>query len=83
MNNNTGVTKMWQKLRREYIYIVILFSFFKFNLFIFGCAGSLLLCGGFSLAVASGGYYLLQYKGSSLQWLLLLQSTGSRVHRLQ
>ena len=31
-----------------------------------------------SLAVVSGGYSLLPCVGSSLQWLLLLQSTGSR-----
>ena len=31
-----------------------------------------------SLAAASGGYSLLQCAGFSLQWLLLLQSTGSR-----
>ena len=59
--------------------VLFLFLIFKKDLFIYSCAGSLLLCGGFSLAVASGGYYLLQYKGSSWQWLLLLQSTGSRV----
>ena len=31
-----------------------------------------------SLVAASGGYSLLQCVGFSLQWLLLLQSTGSR-----
>ena len=31
-----------------------------------------------SLVVASGGYSLLQCTGFSLQWLLLLWSTGSR-----
>ena len=31
-----------------------------------------------SLAAASGGYSLLRYMGFSLQWLLLLQGTGSR-----
>ena len=30
-----------------------------------------------------GGYSLLQKVGFSLLWLLLLRSTGSRVHRLQ
>ena len=33
---------------------------------------------GFSLVVSSGGYSLLQCAGFSLQWLLLLRSTGSR-----
>ena len=32
---------------------------------------------GLSLVVASGGYSLLRCVGFSLQWLLLLQSTGS------
>ena len=48
-----------------------LFDFFNINLFIFGCVGSLLLCTGFSLVAASEGYF-------SLQWLLLVRSTGSR-----
>ena len=33
-----------------------------------------------ALVVVSGSYSLLQCEGFSLQWLLLLQSTGSRVH---
>ena len=40
--------------------------------------GSLLLHAGFSLIAASGGYSSLRYAGFSSQWLLLLQSTGSR-----
>ena len=35
-------------------------------------------CAGFSLVSESGGYCLLPRTGFSLQWLLLLQSTGSR-----
>ena len=38
---------------------------------------------GLSLVVASGGYSSLRCAGFSLQWLLLLQSTGSRAHWLQ
>ena len=38
-------------------------------LFIYGCAGSLLLCGLFSGA-ANGGSSLVAVQGSSLQWLL-------------
>ena len=34
----------------------------------------------FSLLLVGGGYSSLQCKGFSLQWLLLLQSTGSRAH---
>ena len=33
---------------------------------------------GLSLVTASGGYSSLQCAGFSLQWLLLLRSTGSR-----
>ena len=33
---------------------------------------------GLSLVVASGGYSSLWCKGFSLQWLLLLRSTGSK-----
>ena len=51
-------------------------------LFIFGCLGSSLLgvrcCTGLSLVVASGGYSSLWCVGFSLQYLLLLQSSGSR-----
>ena len=36
-----------------------------------------------SLVVASGSYALLWSWDFSLQWLLLWQSTGARVHRLQ
>ena len=61
---------------------LFLFSFsffFKYiYLFIFGCVRSLLLCAGFSLVVASGGYSSLRCAGFSLWWLLLLQSTGFR-----
>ena len=45
-------------------------------------AGSSLLCSGFSLVAESGGYSFLRCLGFSLQGLLLLQSTGSRVCRL-
>ena len=37
---------------------------------------------GLSLVAASGGYSSFA-AGFSLQWLLLLRSTGSRAHRLQ
>ena len=51
--------------------------FFFFNVFIFGCVGSLLLR-GLSLVAASGGNSSLRCAGFSLQWLLLLWSMGSR-----
>ena len=40
--------------------------------------GSFVAARGLSLVVVSGGYSSLQCVGFSLQWLLLLQSTGSR-----
>ena len=57
--------------------IIHLFNYLFIHSFIFGCVGSSLLR-GLSLVAASGGYSSLQYTGFSLQWLLLLQSTGSR-----
>ena len=38
---------------------------------------------GLSLVASSRGYYLLRCAGFSLQWLLLLQSTGSRQAQAQ
>ena len=54
-------------------------SFTHIYLFIFGCVGSPLLRAGFSLVAVSGGYSSLRCTGFSLRWLLLLQSTGSRL----
>ena len=55
--------------------------FFKGTLFLFiylfGCVGSLLLR-RLSLVAVSRGYSSLRWAGFSLQWLLLLRSTGSR-----
>ena len=55
---------VWKKLEWASWYVLLLL---KKNLFIFGCAGSLLLCTGF-----------LKCADFSLWWLLLLWSTGSR-----
>ena len=44
----------------------------------FGCVGCPLLHTGFSLVAVSGGYSLLRCADFSLQWLLVLQGTGSR-----
>ena len=60
-------------------------------LFIFGCAGSSLLhrlfcgCGmqGLLSSCEEGSYSSLKCVGFSLQWLLSLQSTGSRACRLR
>ena len=59
------------------MHLFFLFLIYLLYLFISGCIGSLLLC-GLSLVAVSGGYSLLWCEGFSLQWLLLLQSTGSR-----
>ena len=48
-----------------------------FNKFIWLC-WVFAVAHGLSLVLASGGYSLLRCVGFSLQWLLLLQSTGSR-----
>ena len=53
--------------------------FLKFILFIyFWLHWVFVAARGLSLVAVSGGYSLLQCTGFSLQWLLLLQSTGSR-----
>ena len=55
------------------MYLFIFLNFIYFWLYwVFVAAREL------SLVVASGGYSLLRYVGFSLQWLLLLLSTGSR-----
>ena len=59
------------------------FTFFKINLFIllfvyFWLRWVFVAMCGLSLVAASGGYSSLWCVGFSLQWLLLLQSTGSR-----
>ena len=55
------------------------FFFNKFYLFIyFWLCWVFVAVRGLSLVVVSGGYSSLQCAGFSLQWLLLLRSTGSR-----
>ena len=54
---------------------------FFFNLFL--AVLGLHCCSGFSLVVASGRYCSSRCAGFSLWWLLLLQSTGSRVQSFQ
>ena len=57
-------------LMRFIILIDFIFFFWLHWVFIATC--------GLSLVAVSGGYSSLQYVGFSLQWLLLLRSTGSR-----
>ena len=54
--------------------IVMLFIY----LFSYGCVGSSFLRAGFLQLWRGRGYSLLRCAGFSLQWPLLLQSTGSR-----
>ena len=56
----------------------LFFFLIKIFFIYFGCAGSSLLCTGFSLVVTSRDYSSLLHVGFSLWWALLLQSTGSR-----
>ena len=58
---------------------IYLFIFNKFILFIyFWLCWVFVAVHGLSLVAVSGGYSLLRCVGFSLQWLLLLQSMGSR-----
>ena len=50
----------------------------KINYFYFWLCWVFVAARGLSLVVASGGYSSLWCAGFSLQWLLLLRSTGSR-----
>ena len=60
---------------------IILFPFLIFiYYFTFECSESLLLLCGLSLKeMVNGGYFSLRIMGFSFWWLLLLQSTGSRL----
>ena len=73
-----------------YIYIYVYMPQCLLSLVFFTCAFFhnyliLVLLGllGFSVVVASGDQSLVAGMGFSLQWLLLLQSTGSGLCRLQ
>ena len=54
------------------------FFFLRFNFIYFWLHWVFVAERGLSLVVASGGYSSLRRAGFSLQWLLLLRSTGSR-----
>ena len=56
---------------------LVLFSFIYLSIYFWLHWVFIAAC-GLSLVMASGGYSSLQYAGFSLQWLLLLQNTGSR-----
>ena len=76
------VSFAWKRIFKFIIILSLRSLFFKF-LFLFGRAGSSLLCVGFlSLPGAGVGVATLQLQcvGLSLQWLLLLYSLGSKAH---
>ena len=52
-------------------------------MYLFLAVLGLYCCVAFFLVAASGDYSRAQCTGFSLQWLFLLQSTGSRMLRLQ
>ena len=58
-------------------------SRFYFYVFIWGCTGSSLLCVGFLQLRQARASLQLQCSGFSLQWLLLLESTGLRASAQQ
>ena len=58
-------------------------AFFKNHFYFFSAVLGLHSWTSFSLVAGSGGYFPLKCMGFSLQWLLLLQSTGSRARGLQ
>ena len=60
-----------------YDFFVCLFLFIYLFIYFWLCWVFVAAC-GLSLVAASGGYSLWQCAGFSLQWLLLLQSMGSR-----
>ena len=64
------------KVNKQLVRFSLSASVFKL-FFIYGCTGSLLLQ-GLSPGAASRGSSPLHRSGSSFQWLLLWQSTGSR-----
>ena len=60
-----------------------LYTLKKKIIYLFLATLGLRCCARTSLVAVSGGYSSLRCAGFSLRWLLLLQSTGSRVHGLQ
>ena len=68
---------------RSLVFAADLFFFLIFILFYFWPRWVFVAARGLSLVASSEGYSSLRRAGFSLQWLLLLQSTGSRVRGLQ
>ena len=68
---------LWSQ--KAHVFSIPHFSFSSATFFFFfGCTGFSLMHSGLSLVVASGGDSLVVVRGLLLQWLPLMQSTGSR-----
>ena len=74
LNQNYNEVYYLTAVRMAVIFFNKLFYFILF----FGYIGSSLLHASFSLVAVSRGYSSLRCVGFSLQWLLLLRSTGFR-----
>ena len=84
------IKKCWGQNLKLFKYILhcftsynkhVFFSFFFFNIYLFICfwlCWVFVAAHGLPLVAVSGGYSSLRCTGFSLQWLLLLQSMGSR-----
>ena len=75
-----GVVSLAQKGKpMSFFFFFLNFIYLFVCLFIYLCLHWVFVAArGLSLVVASGGYSSWRCTGFSLQWLLLLQSTGSR-----
>ena len=66
-------------LNSHFVFFSLFIFLIDLYLFIYFCLCWVFVAAhGFSLLVASGGYSSLRCAGFSLQWLLLLRSTGSK-----
>ena len=61
-----------------FLFIYLFFNFIYLFIYYLWLCWVFVAARGLSLVVASGGYCSLQCAGFSLQWPLLLRSTGSR-----
>ena len=66
-----------QPLQMVFVFVFVLINLFILLIYFWLCR-VFVAASRLSLVAASGGYSLLWCTGFSLQWLLLLQSTGSR-----
>ena len=62
-------------LKFSVVLFLFIFLLKLLYLFIFGCVGSSLLCTGFSLVVASGGFFVVM-RGLLVAWASLVAEHG-------